>query len=608
MELAEVRQVLAQAIRESQVSSPAENRVIAVVDREGHVLAVWDVNGAAATGSGPANVAAAVAKAGTAAYLSSNQHAFTTRTAGFIIQQHFPPEVRQPSERLACRGRLLKPRVLRHEQIPRSIAAAGKHLPSSGGSGKQSGGGYPECDSGRRVSGAFRSPLSPRIPAGWHFLGTESLSAESAWSVSTTQAVEGFDISFKGSVNERIALSGQAGFRPNPALAGSKVSIDGLRVAYQVETGSNTVAANPAMFLADPVNGQSVFLMDIDGMLGSADDGAVDYSPKASPPAVVYPNPFGLTGKGGVPGQLRSAIRADPMPGTISGQPRLTAAEVESIIRLAAERSVITRAGIRLPRGQIARVWITVVNNPFANQVEPVILGTYRTPDATIFSWDVSSQKARTALFFSRGLEREPFAEGFFVQSGRLSRPGFFPTWYRRDTPGAVQRRSGSGFPERWDCSTHASQFECPERDHDFPRWVSALQKRSAGWCDRCLRGRDRAGRYRSGKRSEGFPRAAAEPVGQHGLPACAYSLCEVSESGDELLRSRIREQRAFAPIRLLRIRAGGCGRFRFSPTAWGRRWTLVRRLPSPGSGVRFPILARQGSEAGNRVREDCPR
>jgi uncharacterized protein GlcG (DUF336 family) len=47
-----------------------------------------------------------------------------------------------------------------------------------------------------------------------------------------------------------------------------------------------------------------------------------------------------------------------------------------------------------------------VINNPAANGVEPVVLGTYRTPDATIFSWDVAVQKARTALFYSRGLER----------------------------------------------------------------------------------------------------------------------------------------------------------------------------------------------------------
>src|SRR2546430_16737090 len=39
------------------------------------------------------DVSTAVSKAGTAAYLSSNQNAFTSRTAGFIIQQHFPPGV-----------------------------------------------------------------------------------------------------------------------------------------------------------------------------------------------------------------------------------------------------------------------------------------------------------------------------------------------------------------------------------------------------------------------------------------------------------------------------------------------------------------------------------
>jgi len=49
------------------------------------------VRGGAAT---PGEIATAVSKAGTAAYLSSNQNAFTSRTAGFIIQQHFPPGVK----------------------------------------------------------------------------------------------------------------------------------------------------------------------------------------------------------------------------------------------------------------------------------------------------------------------------------------------------------------------------------------------------------------------------------------------------------------------------------------------------------------------------------
>src|SRR6266550_7150549 len=68
----------------------SRNSVIAVTDREGFVLAVWVVRGGTA---GVDEVATAVSKAGTAAYLSSNQNAFTSRTAGFIIQQHFPPGV-----------------------------------------------------------------------------------------------------------------------------------------------------------------------------------------------------------------------------------------------------------------------------------------------------------------------------------------------------------------------------------------------------------------------------------------------------------------------------------------------------------------------------------
>jgi hypothetical protein len=35
-----------------------------------------------------------VSKAGTAVFLSSNAHAFSSRTAGFIIQPRFPPRVR----------------------------------------------------------------------------------------------------------------------------------------------------------------------------------------------------------------------------------------------------------------------------------------------------------------------------------------------------------------------------------------------------------------------------------------------------------------------------------------------------------------------------------
>jgi uncharacterized protein GlcG (DUF336 family) len=74
---------------------------------------------------------------------------------------------------------------------------------------------------------------------------------------------------------------------------------------------------------------------------------------------------------------------------------------VAQIISNAAARSLVTRAGIRQPAGVDAEVFIAVVNNPNNPGTTPVVLGTFRTPDATIFSWDVAVQKARTALFFS---------------------------------------------------------------------------------------------------------------------------------------------------------------------------------------------------------------
>jgi uncharacterized protein GlcG (DUF336 family) len=104
---------------------------------------------------------------------------------------------------------------------------------------------------------------------------------------------------------------------------------------------------------------------------------------------------------GGVAGQIRQPIMADPIPGNINGQPRLSAEEVTSILAFAADRVRTTRGGIRLPVGTRMEAFISVVNNPNDPTVSPAVLGTFRTGDATIFSWDVAVQKARTALAFS---------------------------------------------------------------------------------------------------------------------------------------------------------------------------------------------------------------
>jgi len=109
--VADAQQVIAQAVAES--AAQGARATVAVVDRVGNVLAVFKMNGALPTftitsGSGatggleglgilPSELAA-ISKAITGAYLSSEGNAFSTRTASQIIQQNFNPgEANQPS-------------------------------------------------------------------------------------------------------------------------------------------------------------------------------------------------------------------------------------------------------------------------------------------------------------------------------------------------------------------------------------------------------------------------------------------------------------------------------------------------------------------------------
>ena len=125
--------------------------------------------------------------------------------------------------------------------------------------------------------------------------------------------------------------------------------------------------------------------------------------PDASPPQRrIPPAPFDSPPFPSADWQIGGTpIIGDPVSNSIDGVARLAANEVAEILTLAAKRASITRAAIRLPAGQPAQVFISVVNNPNQPGTAPIVLGTFRTRDATMFSWDVSVQKARTALFFS---------------------------------------------------------------------------------------------------------------------------------------------------------------------------------------------------------------
>ncbi len=101
----DVQTILEQAA--SAAASLGRAVTIVVTDREANILGLFAMTGAPATttirsvgtagqgleGTVAPAVEAATAKAATAAFFSTTGNAFSTRTAGFIIQEHFPPGI-----------------------------------------------------------------------------------------------------------------------------------------------------------------------------------------------------------------------------------------------------------------------------------------------------------------------------------------------------------------------------------------------------------------------------------------------------------------------------------------------------------------------------------
>ncbi len=390
----EVTLVLTQAISRAQQIEPTA--VIAVVDREGFVLGVWSMDGA----PGAVAVLDAITKAGTAAFLSSNKNAFTSRTAGFIVQQHFPPGIQNRPN-----GPLVGVNFsnLSFTDVNRFKNPNTGYIPNftSGTNGDPIVGAPFDAVSGLAGSpGGVPLFIAGKLVGGVGVAGSTIAPAISPFSILADiqiQSQQRYD------PDEDVALAGQIGFQPAGKILGSNVSIDGIRVPYVV---GKTRLGN-----VQPL-----------GSIGSA----VPPYAVVNSPAVTYPT--GLFG--GQICEIRATIIADPAGGSINGQPRLTSSEVVNILSQASARAKITRAGIRLPAGQKAETFITVVNNPAAPNTAPVILGTIRTPDATIFSWDVAAQKARTAIFFSN--DTRAFSSrtvGFMAQQ-------FYPPGIANTAPG----------------------------------------------------------------------------------------------------------------------------------------------------------------------------
>jgi uncharacterized protein GlcG (DUF336 family) len=384
----DVQTIVSQAVTRAVKISP--NSVIAVVDREGYVLGVWVVRGGSAT---PGEIATAVSKAGTAAFLSSNQNAFTSRTAGYIIQQHFPVGVKNtaPGPLVGVGlSNLFISDVNHFKKIdmvycpppypPAVIPSPGTFgRPILGTSLDGSPGGVPLYKNGLLLGGVGVTgdgtppPPIPIMPTPPLFPVPACVGVIPA--AGNVRDENPFVFINGADIDEDVALAGQNGYAPSSSITADNVFIGGIRLPYvsSSTSGSRTIT-----------------------LQGNYDPMFPPHDSPGPPPGIV-PATFG-----GVPGEIRQPIIPDPLVAPISGQPRLTAAEVASIIDFAAQRVKITRAAIRLPIGSQMQAFITVVNNPNADNATPSVLGAFRTGEATMFSWDVAVQKARTSVFYSR--------------------------------------------------------------------------------------------------------------------------------------------------------------------------------------------------------------
>lgn len=375
--VADVQQVIAQAVAEA--TALGESATIAVVDRVGNVLAVFRMNAAATQvtidsgrnitgGLEGINVIpdtmAAISKAVTGAYLSSEGNAFSTRTASQIVQEYFNPgEVGQPSGPL--------------------FGVQFSNLPCSDLNTRFTAG---------VTAGPHRSPLGLAADLGGFPLYKNGTPVGGIGVIA--DGVYGLDLSITDrdrDIDELIAVAGSYGFAA-PQDRRERITLDG-KVARFSDVWFEDLAADPtaaASFAA------------IDGVAGNL-QAVTAYTAGA----ILAGTAFGQNASGIRPDTVTYAAALDAFvlvddanvpryPPTASAVPSgLTAPEVTQLISSALAVANRSRAQIRRPVGSQARVTVSVVDT------DGVVLGIARTRDGPMFGTDVSLQKARTAAFYS---------------------------------------------------------------------------------------------------------------------------------------------------------------------------------------------------------------
>jgi uncharacterized protein (TIGR03437 family) len=291
---------------------------------------------------------AAISKAGTASFFSTQGSAISTRTASFIVQENIPPTISsQPGgdlfgvqfSSLPCSD-VRNPRDRNLPNLPLGLSADP--------------GGVPIYKNGFAVGGI-----------GVEGDGFYSLDADPK------------DDNFERNTEEDIAVAAIRGFRVPPAFGIDRIRLNGMGVPFVLTPPSQADGPPAAPFASLP--GSLIAPLD----------------PITNTPVVLGQQISGFTPLtlGGIPGRVAKGY----FPFMDSQVSNLNAVDVTRAIIQAAQGAYRGIAAIRAPVPSPIEVNICVIDT------SGKVLGLFSTQDAPNFGFDVSCQKARNSLFFSRG-------------------------------------------------------------------------------------------------------------------------------------------------------------------------------------------------------------
>lgn len=359
------------AIIRAAAESIGENTMaIAVVDRQGRILGAY-----ARPGADPFAADTAVTVARTGANFSNKDAPLSSRTIRFISGIHYPPGVpNQPNAELygienTNRGCQLDATNVAPFDRPRSIAGSGLTGPAL------------PCNASDTRGCAIGNEFALTNRASTRNIGFVTGKADvfdPGQPLDVPVNPGGFGIYRNGRVVGGVGVAGvppdfaeYASFRAasaigalpvNPLPTPGAVFIDGLRLP----------------FFAACISVQCV-LDSVAQLPPRATAGSFDAA------RMVFPPRDGLN--------VPEGYLIGPFASAVAGS--LTEQDVRRIVDQAVAKANVTRAMIRLPITQTPGMVIGVSDETGR------LLAAFRMPDATIFSFDVATSKARNAYYFS---------------------------------------------------------------------------------------------------------------------------------------------------------------------------------------------------------------